>query len=371
MTDLFKISAFLLSVFIASFISLASQETVRAAPDEPNQSNGTPPVSTTDELDRPIADPLASKGVVAATVLGKPIYLKWIEPSAAELERLEKSERSPLSRKAETLLAKVAGAIMMDYYQREELHPTKDEIGAKFSAGLRADPDLMAKLILNQQSRLKTLSPLAFGIASSIDWVVTKHLHEKYGGSVAVSSFGGMMSIEGRNELIRQYVASGDVQFHHPELERALWEQAEKKYALDVTVRDQKRIKQKFETPPWEHYIARLKKMSTEQAPARNASTSDRILTLCQFPFSDDPQWVICEAEVSSLDDIKELGSDACKANTMIETHPAAQKDVAYKRARALMQARKLPLYLLTIDKKGGPDTLEEFDDPKVQGDRD
>ena len=169
------------------------------------------------------------------------------------------------------------------------------------------------------------------------------------------------MSIEGRNALIREYVDRGDVQFHIPELEQALWEQAEKKYALDVTVTDQKRVRQKFVTPPWESYAARLKKTALEKTPAEKDAVSDRILTLCLFPFQEKPLWVICETQVSSLDDIEELGSDACEANTTIETFPNDGKEAALKRARELMKARKLPLYLLTIDKQGGPDTLEEI----------
>lgn len=340
-------------------------------PANPSESEPSPPGLKPENSEQSNVAPSASKRVVAATVLGKPIYLDRIEPSAADLEWLRKSGRTPLSRKAERLLDRVAGKIMMDYYRREELHPTKAEISAKYSAAVRSDPELLAKMMLNKNARFEIGGSIMFGVASSVDWVITKHLYEKHGGSVSVSSFGGMMSIEGRNALLREYVARGDVQFKIPELEQALWEEVEKKRALDATVSDQKRVKQMFETPPWENYLAHRKKMEREQAATEQESMSERILTLCLLPFTEDPLWVICETEVSSLDDIEELGSDACIANTIIKTFPGGDKKAALKRGRELMKSRKLRLYLLTIAPKGGPGTLEEIGAPDVKNNDD
>ena len=255
---------------------------------------------------------------------------------------------------------------MTDYYQREDLHPTKEEVSAKFISALQDHPELAINMMLDKEARFEIGGAMAFGIASSIDWVVTKHLHEKYGGNVSVSSFGAMISIEGRNALIREYVERGDVQFHLPELEQALWEQAEKKVALDATVRDQKRVKQKFETAPWENFAARLKKMPLKKTLTKGGAMSNRILTVCLLPFPKDPLWVICETKVSSLDDIEEMGADACEENTTIQTHAEDKKEVALQRARELMQARKLPLYLLTFSDTGQPDKMKEIGVPDV-----
>ena len=238
--------------------------------------------TTPDQSNIELPDPTR---VVAATVLGKPIYLDQFDQSATELERLKKSGRSTLSRKAELLLSNVAGKVMMDYYRREDLHPNKEEIAAKFVSALRDHPELAINMMLDKQARFEIGGAMAFGIASSTDWVVTKHLHEKYGGNVSVSSFGAMISIEGRNALIREYVQRGDVQFHLPELEQALWEQAEKKIALDATVRDQERVKQKFETPPWENFAVRLNQMPLKKTLTKDGAMSNRILTVCLFPF--------------------------------------------------------------------------------------
>ena len=78
---------------------------------------------------------------------------------------------------------------------------------------------------------------------------------------------------------------------------------------------------------------------------------------------------MICETKVSSLDDIEEMGADACEENTTIETHAEDNKEVALQRARELMQDRKLPLYLLTFGDTGQPDKMEEIGMPDVNVD--
>ena len=164
-----------------------SPEASPAKPESPQPAEGkpSPPSSTPGKSDQSSVEPSTSPRVVAATVLGKPMFLDQFDKTASEIIRVTKSDRSLLSHKAELILAKVAGQIMMDYYQREKLHPTKDEISAKFAAALRTHPDLLGKMMLNKQSRFELGGSMAFGVASSVDWVVTKHLHEKYGGSVA------------------------------------------------------------------------------------------------------------------------------------------------------------------------------------------
>ena len=133
---------------------------------------------------------------------------------------------------------------MMDYYQREKLHPTKAEISAKFAAALRTHPDLLGKMMLNKQSRFEIGGSMAFGVASSVDWVVTKHLHEKYGGSVADQQL-WRHDVDRRpqriNPRIRRSRETCSSIFRSSN--RALWEQAEKKVRIGCyRITDQKRV---------------------------------------------------------------------------------------------------------------------------------
>ena len=389
MTDPFNVFTIASLVVTASFAVLPLQTfpanqtkaaVVTAGTDDSDESTSIPPAAATaesggvkmdanatDESGNSNIDSPESARLVAATVLGRPIYEDRFDQTASNIKRITKSDRSLLSLKAERLLADVAGKLMMDFYQREELHPTEAEISAKLSSVMQAYPELAFTIMMNKQARLDLGVRFAFAGGSSIDWVVAKHLHEKYGGSVSVSSFGAMMSIEGRNALIRDYVARGDVRFYLPELEQALWEQAEKKYALDTTVRDQKRVKEMFETPPWERSIAQLKRIALEFDPDKytldeSAGKSEQIVTLVRLPFPEDPRWAIAETKVSARDDIEKLGAAACMDHALIEMRPDDDKQDALERAREITKDRKLPLYLLSIDKQGNPETLQAIE---------
>lgn len=84
-----------------------------------------------------------------------------------------------------------------------------------------------------------------------------KALHEKYGGRIALSSFGGWIAIEGRKALLKEYAVAGKIQFHDPELEQLFWQGIENPAVLDVNVSDPKRIASHFASPPWEGWGVR------------------------------------------------------------------------------------------------------------------
>ena len=75
----------------------------------------------------------------------------------------------------------------------------------------------------------------------------------------------------------------------------------------------------------------------------------NKILTLCLFPFDDEPLWVIGETEVSSIGTIEENKGDACEGITTVETHPANDAAIALSRARSIARESRLALYMQTI----------------------
>ena len=90
--------------------------------------------------------------------------------------------------------------------------------------------------------------------ASMQDWLLTKSLYERYGGRVGFGSLGLWLAPDGRNELIKEAIEAGNFKIHDPELERAFWENANKKNFADAypTGGDLKRL---LSQPPqlWEY----------------------------------------------------------------------------------------------------------------------
>ena len=103
-----------------------------------------------------------------------------------------------------------------------------------------------------------------FPQSGAVEWVTAKALHEKYGGRLAISSFGGFVAVDGRNALLKEYAAAEKIQFHDPEVEKQFWIAVEDPIVLDVTITDPKRIASRFAKPPWQGWGARVAKTLEE-----------------------------------------------------------------------------------------------------------
>jgi hypothetical protein len=83
------------------------------------------------------------------------------------------------------------------------------------------------------------------------------------------------MSFEGRNAVLKEYSAAGDIKFHDAELERAFWEKTRDERFSDVTL-PLERVAQHFAVSPWERWIAEQaqKHAETEDKPKAESKAS-------------------------------------------------------------------------------------------------
>ena len=216
----------------------------------------------------------AEKRELVATVLGKPIY--QFTPADAAMKRKELSgpdyERWLREYRAQHFLSHITGRVLQEYAIREKLSPSDAEIEALIAATVR-------KYRGNFGTDEKSLKDLGWRIfclrASSNEWRTAKALHDKYGGRVGISSFGGHMSFEGRNAVLKEYSAAGDIKFHDAELERAFWEKTRDERFSDVTL-PLERVAQHFAVSPWERWIAEQaqKHVETEDKPKAESKAS-------------------------------------------------------------------------------------------------
>jgi hypothetical protein len=199
--------------------------------------------------------PTESRELVA-TVLGKPIY--QFTPADAAMKRIELSTldyaRWLREYRAQHFLSHITGRVLSDYAIRQKLRPSDDEIDALIAAAARKYAGNF-KEDKNSKQELPELGVRIFWLrGSSHEWRTAKALHEKYGGRVGISSFGGHMSFEGRNAVLKEYSAAGDIKFHDAELERAFWEKTQDERFSDVTLSPE-RVAQHFAVSPWERWI--------------------------------------------------------------------------------------------------------------------
>lgn len=155
---------------------------------------------------------------------------------------------------AKRLFSEVSRSAHREYAVAKKLTPTREQLTKIFSDTIARHPELLK----DEEAERNTAIRLFWLRGASLDWIVAKALYEEYGGSIATSSFGACTSITGRNAIIKQYVKSGDIQFHQPKVEGEFWERLKSKRVLDTTITDPKRIKQRFAVPPWQRWIEEL-----------------------------------------------------------------------------------------------------------------
>jgi hypothetical protein len=204
----------------------------------------------------------AEKRELVATVLGKPIY--QFTPADAAKKRKELSgldyERWLREDRAQHFLSHITGRVLNEYSIREKLSPSDDEIDALITAAARK---YAGNFKADKESQQELGVRIFWLRGSSHEWRTAKALHEKYGGRVGISSFGGHMSFEGRNAVLKEYSAAGDIKFHDAELERAFWEKTLDERFSDVTLSPE-HVAQHFAVSPWERWIAEQARKEVE-----------------------------------------------------------------------------------------------------------
>ncbi|WDI43196.1 hypothetical protein [Bremerella sp. P1] len=211
----------------------------------------------------PMAQP---SSYVAATVLDEEIRLRVISPAEVEHNRSKLSEKDFARWQADSrwrpLVSKVSHRVMSDWAKQNDVQPTREEIQKHFTDEARQHLQAYDTPATKKQLAVA----MGWAIATSSEWATAKALHEKYGGPIAISSFGGCIAIEGRNQLVKEYAAAGKIRFTDPELEKLFWEGLENPSVLDVTIREPERVANHFKRLPWQGWGMRTAKWMEENA---------------------------------------------------------------------------------------------------------
>lgn len=219
----------------------------------------------------------AQKRELVATVLGKPIY--QFTPADAAIKRKELPgldyERWLREYRAQHFLSHITGRVLNEYSIREKLSPSDDEIDALIAAAARK---YAGNFKADKESQQELGVRIFFLRGSSHEWRTAKALYEKYGGRVGISFFGGHMSFEGRNAVLKDYSAAGDIKFHDAELERAFWEKTLDERFSDVTLSPE-RVEQHFAVSPWERWIAEQARKDVEMKDKPKAESKPSTAT--------------------------------------------------------------------------------------------
>ncbi|QDU41130.1 hypothetical protein Mal4_54950 [Maioricimonas rarisocia] len=205
----------------------------------------------------------------AATVLGKKVWLRKISPSEVAQNRARLSAEDFARWQAESrwrpLVSRVSHLVMSDWADQNKVKPTREEIQKLFAAEARQH---LQEYATTPEGTRKVALAIGWSTGTAMEWVRAKALHEKYGGPIALSSFGSCIAIDGRNALLKEYAAAGKIEFHDAELEKLFWEGTTSPAVLDVTVSDPMRVSKHFARPPWEGWGARTAEVFKRQADA-------------------------------------------------------------------------------------------------------
>ena len=186
-----------------------------------------------------------------AVAFGEPIYLDQLDPKTMA-NNFDVTQRQ--NYRGRRLLREISRRATNDYRRREKLEITTDMKQALWETILQPQvPDKRSNTFCEEERYL-----MAYGsrYGSLMDWVLTKSLYERYGGRVGYGSLGLWLAPDGRNQLIRDYQKSGEIQIRDAEIEQAMWKEATKPNFADAYPKGE-RLKQLMTHPP--HIVRRLK----------------------------------------------------------------------------------------------------------------
>jgi hypothetical protein len=209
--------------------------------------------------------------ILVAKVRGDSIDLEQIDPGDRDVQqaKLSKGEFDKwlaMSR-ATRLLSTVSARVMAEYAIREQLRPSRQEFAAMIAEAVRKHPEL----VRNEQD---TAIRVFWLRGAALDWIIAKALYEKYGGPIAISSFGAYTSIAGRTALLKEYVKTGSLTFYDTEIEREFWARTYDERVLDVTIKDPKKITEIFAVSPWERWFQQLDSIDPDSNTSKASGRS-------------------------------------------------------------------------------------------------
>ncbi|QDU74261.1 hypothetical protein Pan97_12680 [Bremerella volcania] len=141
---------------------------------------------------------------VAATVFDEDVRLRVISEAEVEHNRAKLSDKDFARWQADSrwrpLVSKVSYQVMSDWAEQNNVRPSREEIQQLFADEATQHLQPYA----SPEGKKQVAAAMGWGIGASVDWVTAKALHEKYGGPIAISSFGGCIAIEGRNRLVKE-----------------------------------------------------------------------------------------------------------------------------------------------------------------------
>lgn len=190
-----------------------------------------------------------------ATVFGKPLYLKTVTPAEAEGKRKElpRDEFDQWLRdfRSRRIYENIWREVQKRHVEREKISVTDEELVAitksveRRLAKSAAEPP--GGLTFTPEQRKAVM--IAWARATLMDWKVCRSLYEKYGGRVGIGSLGAWTAFDGQNALIREHYKSGDIKFHHAEMEEVFWRHTRITHFADAYPKDEE-LKRLFATPP-------------------------------------------------------------------------------------------------------------------------
>lgn len=203
----------------------------------------------------PGGDERGNHRTLIATVFGKDLYLEDIVPADAKVKDKELPPGEfdnwlrgyPAARTYDHIWA----AVSKRYVEREKIGVSEAEMS-----------DLKKSVEKNLKSRSggpddspfpsmeqKGIS-VAWAHASLMDWKLSKSLYEKFGGRVGIGSLGAWIALDGQHAVLKEHHNAGDIKFHHPELEEAFWQYAQRARFADAYPKGEE-LTRLFATPPY------------------------------------------------------------------------------------------------------------------------
>jgi len=205
--------------------------------------------------------PAENPADVVITVLDKKFHRRPIDHATLARQSKNMSAKQFARFQSESrwrpYVSDVSHFVMTDWSKQNNVSPTAKEIKELFAKEVT---EHLQSYLNTKQGQMQVGGAMMWANGAAADWVTAKALHEKYGGRVAISSFGACIAIDGRNALLKEYAAAGKIEFLDPEIEKVFWEGVESPVVLDATISDPKRISKRFATPPWEGWGARKAK---------------------------------------------------------------------------------------------------------------